>query len=563
MRGIIFLVVVLLCAGFASAACTYSPQCSPNVQQCGCGGSQTRYTLCNGGCSQWYQCSVNDKESICSDSTDNDCDGKLDCADSDCSDAIECVDSDRDSYPASIDCDDNNPNIHPGAVELCNNIDDNCNDVVDESLSRECGKSSVGICRLGTEVCRSGAWQGCDAVLPGRESCNGLDDDCNGQVDEGCSCTDGERQRCGSDVGACKYGSQLCVKGNWSLCTGGIIPKSEICNNGVDDDCDGNIDEDCVTQIPVSQPVVVQNTSVKPQVVSNVSNISPVIQKPKAEIPVCIDRDGDTYGNNCSKGADCDDDDASIHPGAVEICNNLDDDCNGFIDENMSRRCGISDIGICTYSAEQCIAGNWSGCNAVLPSKEVCDNGLDENCNGAVDEDCNAKQVTGEELALKQFLDLEKGTGKYNLDDYIEKFRKTKDYVNVEKTSVIVDGRTRVRLQIVPIETLHNLTVYEYIPKFVAHSADMIVFTTKPEIIQSDPLVAWHFAVLSEKVDLSYEIKGEVPGAASKTSTLSFADEITPKVRPWYFDYIPLLIIPVVGFVFIFLVEIAHRRRGQ
>jgi hypothetical protein len=105
------------------------------------------------------------------------------------------------------------------------------------------------------------------------------------------------------------------------------------------------------------------------------------------------------------------------------------------------------------------------------------------------------------------------------------------------------------------------VTVFEYIPKFIADSADRIVFKIQPEIIQDDPLVAWHFAELTGTTDLSYEVTGEVDDAASKTSTVVFAEDSAPMVRPWYFDLIPLVIIPLLGLVFIIMVELAHHRR--
>jgi hypothetical protein len=74
------------------------------------------------------------------------------------------------------------------------------------------------------------------------ERCDGRDNNCDGTTDPGCSCTDGATRPCGtSAVGACLLGAQRCADGVWGSCVGNVEPAIERCN-GVDDDCNGAID---------------------------------------------------------------------------------------------------------------------------------------------------------------------------------------------------------------------------------------------------------------------------------------------------------------------------------
>jgi len=115
---------------------------------------------------------------------------------------------------------------------------------------------------------------------------------------------------------------------------------------------------------------------------------------------MAIDNDGDTYPIIL----DCNDNDALVNPGAIEICGDgVDNNCDGNIDEgcpppgftcipNTSEACytgpaGTAGTGVCTAGTRTCDAsGNWSACfGEVLPSAEICDN-QDNNCNGMTDE---------------------------------------------------------------------------------------------------------------------------------------------------------------------------------
>lgn len=97
-----------------------------------------------------------------------------------------------------------------------------------EDATRACTTS----CGNGTEICSDGRWSGCSAPAVGTESCNGVDDDCDGIADESLE------RSCDSATGV---GTEVCASGGWSACVG-PAPGDEVCN-GIDDDGDGEIDE--------------------------------------------------------------------------------------------------------------------------------------------------------------------------------------------------------------------------------------------------------------------------------------------------------------------------------
>ncbi len=184
----------------------------------------------------------------------------------------EPTDEDGDGVTADVDCNDNNAAIHSGAVEQCNGVDDDCDGLVDENLWKS----------WWVDADKDGFGSGiCFKIM------------CHGQagpnmVDNDTDCNDAIKT---------------------------VHPGATEQCNGVDDDCDGLVDE-------------------------NVSLI------------LFLDVDGDGYGDpgawfsGCGAGddlvvndTDCDDVKGDVHPGAVEQCNGVDDDCDGLVDEIMAGMC--------------------------------------------------------------------------------------------------------------------------------------------------------------------------------------------------------------------------------
>src|SRR3989344_18274 len=140
------------------------------------------------------------------------------------------------------DCNDESSATYPGAKELCDNVDNNCDGVVDEGYDED--GDGVTSCNLDCNDKNPSSYPG------NTEICNGVDDNCDGTTDEGCNCGAGATRKCGTtDVGMCSYGIQRCLGSNWSVCEGAITPISEICGNKTDENCDGEVSS-CPTPPP-------------------------------------------------------------------------------------------------------------------------------------------------------------------------------------------------------------------------------------------------------------------------------------------------------------------------
>ena len=184
----------------------------------------------------------------------------------------------------------------PG-VEICNADDDDCDGRVDEGLVRTCSNA----CGPGIETCRAGTFAGCTAPAPRTEACNNLDEDCDGRIDEELT------RSCSS---ACGTGTEMCMAGSFVGCTA-PGPGTETCNN-IDDDCDGVIDD------------------------GNPGGGDRCIPLPGGGYRPPSADDGDICRGGtvrCVGGALVCQGAAS---GGSEVCNCLDDDCDGMVDEDSA-----------------------------------------------------------------------------------------------------------------------------------------------------------------------------------------------------------------------------------
>ncbi|MBO6937699.1 MAG: putative metal-binding motif-containing protein [Deltaproteobacteria bacterium] len=192
----------------------------------------------------------------CLDGTPVDCDDGDACTTDICEEpAGTCMhagsDADMDGVAAvgcgtGTDCDDTNDAIYPGAEEVCNAVDDDCDGTPDDGFT--CEQGSTASC---TTACGSGGTLTCNAACDGFgacvgiEVCNGCDDDGTGGPDDTFPCEQGSTESCMTSCGT--PGTHTCN----DSCTGyGSCFGSEVCGNGCDDDGDGMTDEDCTMPPP-------------------------------------------------------------------------------------------------------------------------------------------------------------------------------------------------------------------------------------------------------------------------------------------------------------------------
>jgi hypothetical protein len=298
-----------------------------------------------------------------------------------------------------------------------------CDDAVNQTM-RPCSSTNEwGTC-YGDELCDAGAgWSQCSASVPDIEACDGFDNDCDGDTDEGHSPSPCVRENA---WGTC-HGVRSC-HGEVGLICDALEPSNESCD-GIDNNCDGHVDEvfvdsdndgsaDCVDGDDDNDGV--DDLGDNCPLVANANQddldgddqgdvcdvdddgdglLDPVDSCPRDYNPTPVDTDSDGTDDDCDDdddgdgspdALDCAPTDAQVSPISVEFCDGIDNNCNASTDEAFADTDSDGQADCVDEDDDADGDPDVSDCqplNGLIGSTvgELCD-AIDNDCDGAIDE---------------------------------------------------------------------------------------------------------------------------------------------------------------------------------
>lgn len=296
-------------------------------------------------------------------------------------------------------------------AEQCNGVDDDCNGLVDDGVpSLSCTVTCNGVDYLGVQACVNGVYETNCSVPSIAEVCDGIDNNCDGNIDEGfvlgATCTAGS--------GACQNtGTMVCNgSGTGTTCSAlPSVPTPELCD-GVDNDCSGEVDEN-YPELGNACDGPDSDACTNGVLECRADGLGTVcVETGESQVEVCNDIDDDCDGvvdNGFNLGDDCDGSDndqcnegvlvcdlgtggvkcTDVTATNVEVCNTNDDDCDGEVDEgfDVGAPCDGSDADLCRNGYKVCTPdGLGTECFEILSAFEEYCNGLDDDCDTLIDE---------------------------------------------------------------------------------------------------------------------------------------------------------------------------------
>lgn len=352
--------------------------------------------------------------SVCGcDAVDSDGDGTPDCAD-------QCPADRNKKLPGSCGCGLGDQDTDLDGTPDCR---DACPGTASASYRADttCG---LGYCNSHNQAstCLQGVETACKPGQPlsdHDDTCDGVDDDCDGQVDE-----DFGTRESGCGKGACKRsGTIRCVDGKRvDSCVAGAPPsQTDSSCDGVDDDCDGEVDDDYASKPSSCAAGACAATGmiscIAGKVVDSCSANAPIASDDTTcdnvddDCDGMVDEDYKASATQCGVGACASTGSKSCNKGKVvdsckpavaasdsdTSCNGVDDDCNGKVDDGFASRTTQCGLGVCAASGKlSCVSGSTrDSCAPGAPTSSTDDafipgNGLDDDCDGMVDEDVPA-----------------------------------------------------------------------------------------------------------------------------------------------------------------------------